>query len=201
MIKENRAFMEMLKVARQWLSDKEPLEIAKKTGIAYDEENACFHLQSMGTEIYIHYPDYKIEPFINEWHQLVILHYMNLADGTELAKKWMSMGEMKNGLVRGGDFDLRCENVISERLSQISADEFLEKCQKIGGTVVDSNADITIQFDLLPYYPVLFKLWLADEEFKASGKLLVDASADHYLTIEDSVTVGQVIIEALVGVF
>lgn len=155
----------------------------------------------MGKESYIHYPDYKIEPFINEWHQLVILHYMNLADGTDLAKKWMSMGEMKTGLVRGGDFDLRCENVIFERLSQISADEFLEKCQKIGGTVVDSNADITVQFDFLPYYPVLFKLWLADEEFKASGKLLVDASADHYLTIEDSVTVGQVIMEALVGVF
>ena len=43
--------------------------------------------------------------------------------------------------------------------------------------------------------------WLADEEFPASGKLLLDTSADHYLMIEDAVSVGQIIMEALVGIF
>ncbi len=42
---------------------------------------------------------------------------------------------------------------------------------------------------------------VADEEFPASGKLLLDASADHYLMIEDAVTAGQILIEKLVGVF
>ena len=39
MIKENRAFMEMMKTAKEWLSGKDPLEIAEKTGIPYEEEN------------------------------------------------------------------------------------------------------------------------------------------------------------------
>lgn len=201
MIQENCAFMEMMKVAKEWLAGREPLEIAEKTGISYEKENACFRLFSMGTEIHIHYPDYEITPYINEWQQLIILHYMKLADGTPLTGNWMSMREVKDGLIRGGDFDLRCANVIRQRLSQISIEEFSEKCQKIGGKILDSNADLTVQFDFLPYYPLLLKLWFADEEFPASGKLLVDVNADHYLTIEDAVTVGQVVIEKLVGVF
>lgn len=74
MIQENRAFMEMMKVAREWLTGRDPLETAEKTGILYDEKNACFHLLSMGTGIRIHYPDYEITPYINEWQQLIIFH-------------------------------------------------------------------------------------------------------------------------------
>lgn len=66
---------------------------------------------------------------------------------------------------------------------------------------MDSNADFTVQFDFLPCYPLLLKLWFADEEFPASGKLLVDTGADHYLTIEDAVTLGQLVMEKLVGLF
>ena len=39
-----------------------------------------------------------------------------------------------------------------------------------------------------------------DEEFPASEKLLQDASADHYLMIEDVVTAGQIVMEKLVGI-
>lgn len=201
MIQENRAFMEMMKVAKEWLLDSDPLKIAEKTGIPYDEEDACFHLSSLGTEICIYYPEYEITPYVNEWQQLIILHYMKLADGAPLSGNWMSMRELKDGLIRGGNFDLRCENVIRQRMSQISMEDFSEKCRSIGGRIVDSNADFTVWFEFLPYYPLLLKLWFADEEFPASGKLLVDADADHYLTIEDAVTVGQVVMEKLVGMF
>lgn len=198
---ENRAFMNMMQAAKEWLTDREPLNIAEKTGLNYDEKNSRFHFTSFGTEICIHYPNYTIDPRINEWQQLLILHYMNLADGTPLTGKWISMGELRDGLIRGGDFDRRCEQVIRHRLSQIEINDFSEKCLRIGGRILDSNADFTVQFDFLPYYPLLLKLWFADEEFPASGKLLLDASSDHYLTIEDAVTAGQILMETLVGVF
>lgn len=201
MMQENRAFMEMMKVAKEWLADRNPLDIAEKTGIHYNAQRACFYLSSMGTEIYIPYPDYEITPYINEWHQLIILHYMKLADGAPLTGNWMSMREVKDGLIRGGDFDLKCENMIRQRLSRISIEEFSEKCRGMGGRILDSNADLAVRFDVLPYYPLLLKLWLADEEFPASGKLLVDTNADHYLTIEDAVTVGQMVMEKLAGLF
>ena len=46
-------------------------------------------------------------------------------------------------------------------------------------------------------YPLRLNIWLADEEFEASGKLLVSRSADHYLTIEDAVTVGDIFLSKL----
>ncbi len=100
---ENRAFMEMMKVAKEWLAAREPLKIAEKAGILYDEENSQFHFTSLGRKICIRYPDYEIMPYVNEWQQLIILHYMKLADGTPLTGKWMSMGEVKDGLIRGHD--------------------------------------------------------------------------------------------------
>lgn len=200
-IQENRAFVEMLKAAREWLAGRDPIEIAKRTGIDFNEKIKKFSLISLGMELCVSYPDYVIEPHINEWHQLVILHYMRLADGTPLNGQWMTMGEVKDGLIRGGDFDRRCEDVIRRRLSQITEEELEERCLAIGGQMMESNADFTVRFDFLPYYPLLLKLWFADEEFPASGKLLLDTSADHYLMIEDAVSVGQIIIEMLVGVF
>ena len=50
-----------------------------------------------------------------------------------------------------------------------------------------------------PRYPVWLKVWFADEEFPASGRLLLDESALHYLTIEDAVTVGSLILDQLTG--
>ncbi len=198
---ENRAFLEMLGVAKGWLAGRKPLEIAEKTGILYEEESAQFCFRSFGEEIRVHYPDYAITPYVDEWQQLLFLHYMKLADGTPLTGRWITMGEVKDGLIRGGDFDRRCEEVIRRRVSAVSPDEFAQRCRRIGGSLKEGKADLTVQFDLLPRYPLLVKIWFADEEFPASGKLLLDESAGHYLTIEDAVTAGQVLMEKLVGIF
>lgn len=53
--------------------------------------------------------------------------------------------------------------------------------------------------DFAPRYPVWLKVWFGDEEFPASGHLFVDASAPRYLTIEDAVTVGALILDGLTG--
>lgn len=199
--KENRAFEEMRKVAKEWLNGRTPSDIAEKTGFRYEKETSQFHGNCMGEKFVLNYPDYEISPYINEWNQLLLLHYMKLADGIPLFEKWISMRDMKDGLIRGGNFDRRCEQVISQRIGEIPPEKMIEKCKAMGGRIIKSNADLTVQFMYLPYFPMLLKIWFADEEFSASGKLLVDASADHYLTIEDVVMAGQVLMEQLVGVF
>ena len=62
---------------------------------------------------------------------------------------------------------------------------------------VDGKADLSVRFSLFPRYPMLLNIWLEDEEFPAAGKLLVDKSADHYLTIEDAVTAGELFLRKL----
>lgn len=67
-------------------------------------------------------------------------------------------------------------------------------CQSMGGKKIQSNADVSYQIPFLPNVPVILNVWLPDEEFPASGRLLLDGSADHYFTIEDAVTMAEILI-------
>ena len=77
--------------------------------------------------------------------------------------------------------------------------ELERRCGSLGAELLPSNADFCARFDFAPRYPVWLKVWFADEEFPASGRLLLDESAPRYLTIEDAVTVGSLILDQLTG--
>ena len=40
-------------------------------------------------------------------------------------------------------------------------------------------------------------IWFEDEEFPPTGKMFLDKTADHYLTIEDAVGVGELMIKII----
>jgi len=51
---------------------------------------------------------------------------------------------------------------------------------------------------LLPRFPVTVQLWPGDEEMAGSANVLFDASATHYLHIEDIVAAGDQVARFLV---
>lgn len=192
----NQTFVQMNQVALSWLQGRDPMQIARNANAVYDAQTQCFHLQSMGTELKISYPDYEITPPVSQWHRLLILHYLNLADGHPLAGTEISFSQMKDGMIRGSGIDRKVETAISNA-HHLDEKEFARICTAMGGVQIPSNADIAFRIPLLPSFPVIAKLWLADEEFPASGRLMLDASADHYLTIEDAVTAAEILIEKI----
>lgn len=192
----NQAFEQMKRVALEWLKDRDPHEIAKNAGITYDEARRVYTFSSMGSEITLTYPDYRISPEIGTWHYLLILHYLYLADGTELSGDHIPFGQMKGGLVRGGGIDRKCEETI-RAMKDPDESKLAKICEHMGGQKMGSNADISYRIPFLPNFPVTINIWLPDEEFPASGRLLVDESADHYFSIEDAVTVAEIILERI----
>lgn len=194
-MKRNRMFDEMMLAARRWLAGKDPWQLAERAGVAFD--GTYFRWVCLGTELTVSYPAYEVAPELPTWLTLVILHHLNLADGTPLSGRWITFGQQKDGLIRGGGFDHRAETRISQLLESYTLEEFDARCRCLGGMPVDSTADYAVVFTPMPRYPILLNLWLADEEFPASGKLLLDSSAEHYLTIEDSVTVGEILLSLL----
>ncbi len=50
---------------------------------------------------------------------------------------------------------------------------------------------------VLLHSPVCMSIYQADEDYPAFGKFFVDAAADHYLSIEDPVTVGDLVLSML----
>ena len=194
---KDQMFSQMYQAAVARLTGRDPAQIAQNAGIRYETETHNFHISTMGMEISIHYPDYRFTPELPGWHSLVILHYLDLADGSPLTGKEIPFGQMRSGMIRGGGIDRRCERVIHD-LKDLSQDTLAKICRSIGGEPVSSNADAAYRIPFLPRFPMTLKIWLPDEEFSASGRLLPDAVADHYLTIEDAVTVAEIILERIV---
>lgn len=193
----NRAFQEMRKPALDRLAGRVPEELSARTGIPFDRQRQVFSLSILGRDMEIDYPGYEIRPTVDDWHHLLILHYLDLADGTPLSHQLMAFGDLPSGMVRGGGFDRQSEQDLGLRLGHAPQAQVERACRALGGILTPSNADICAVFSLFPNYPITLKLWFADEEIPGSGRLFLDRSASHYLTVEDAVTAGSVLMEAL----
>ena len=195
--RKNRAFQEMLTAAKGWLSGRNPEELAKLAGAMWEPEAKLLKLQSLNQRLEVGTEDWSVRPQPEEWQHLILLHYLSIADGTPLSDEMITFGNLKDGLIRGTKFDRTADTALAGFLKGREPEQLKEVCRSLGAVFRDSNADLCAVFPFLPRYPVIVKMWFADEEFPASGKMLVSGSADHYLTIEDAVTVGEVMLGRL----
>lgn len=190
-------FEEMLLSAKQRLEGRDPEGLAKNSGAVFDAEKNLLVVKSLNEEIEIRLPEYTFVQEVEEWQQLVLLHYLDLGDGTPASEELITFGNLKDGLIRGTKFDRTLVQGLEKFLKGKTEKELCTICEELGGEQVKSNADICMKFDFLPNYPLWLKIWLADEEFEVSGKLLLSKSADHYLTVEDAVIVGEIFLTKL----
>ena len=195
--RKNSAFQEMLTAAKGWLSGRSPEEFAGLAGAEWKPEEKILSLQSLNQRLEVSAEDWSVRPQPEEWHHLILLHYLSIADGTQLSDEMISFGNLKDGLIRGTKFDRTADLALARFLKDREPEQIKAVCRSLGAGFQDSNADLCAVFPFLPRYPVAVKIWFADEEFPASGKMLVSASADHYLTIEDAVTAGEVMLGKL----
>ena len=194
---ENRAFQEMRKAAVSCLAGRKAAELAARTGLNYDAGTGTFSLSSLGCAIRIHEADWKIAPELDQWHHLMLLHYLDTADGTPVTGELMRFGDLPGGMVRGGGFDRNSERILSDEWGGRPPEQVARACRALDGRIVATNADLCAVFDLFPLYPMTLKLWFADEEMPGSGRLLLDQSASHFLSVEDAVTAGELLLQKL----
>ena len=187
----NRAFMNMKSAAAEQMRGRDPFEVARLAGAEYDEGEGAFILSVMGEDTKVCFPSLDIEREMDQWLELSALHYLCNADGAPVLHREMKFADMSGGLARGTKFDQLCEKEMSRVLSDKSEEE-LSRVFLTLGTLTYSNADLCTVIPVLPRFPVTVKLWFADPEddMPASVRMMVDGSADHYLSVEDAVTVG-----------
>lgn len=195
--KENRAFNEMLIAGKKRLENKSPAEIAKNAGVVFDEETSTIKLKSFDKEIEIKYPSYDVIGWDNEWYILMLLHYLDLADGSPMEGKLIHFGELKDGLIRGARFDKTIEEQMKKFLSKKDEDKVINTCKALCGEQIKSKADYSAVFKLFPNYPITVNIWFEDEEFPAEANMLIDKSADNYLTIEDAVVAADLMMQVI----
>lgn len=190
----NQLETQMTRAALDSLIDRDPREIAEKAGAACMPGQLT--LPFFGKTLTIRIPGWEISPALPFWERMAVLHYLACADGTPLTGRWMPFGQMPGGLARGGGIDRQWERKIAA-WSALTPEVLEGLCAGLGGETVPSPADAAWYLPVFPRFPVLLQAWFADEEFPASGRLLVEKSAGHYLTIEDAVVVSDMLLARL----
>ena len=197
MNQENRQMEAMRAAALARLAQHTPQQIAERAGVACKDNTFLF--DTFGQHVCVSLPSYTITPPLSAWHMLTLLHYLDLADGAPVTGQTITFSQHTDGLVRGGGFDRNAELIVRRDLGPLCPEELTRRCAALGGELLASNADFCARFWFAPRYPLLLQIWFADDEFPASGRLLLDESAPHYLTIEDAVTVGSLLLDTLTG--
>ena len=80
---ENRAFQEMLQAAVKRLQNRSGEDIAAKSGAVFHSSRNVLEVLSFYETIEIQLPEFRINSDMDEWHYLTLLHYLDMADGTE----------------------------------------------------------------------------------------------------------------------
>lgn len=197
-MEENRQFQEMLGAAEKKLEGMSAQEIAERGGLAFDAAKNMFSFESFGRRVQVSYPDLTLDCEVDMWMHLTILQYMAEADGHPLASEWISLSDFQvGGLVRGASFDRENDALIQRGIGKLDVETLRRVGRKMGAVEVSSKADLSLQFWFMPRFPYLLNLWFADEEFPASGKVLCDRAAEHYLKVEAAGTIAGLLLQEL----
>lgn len=194
-MENNRQFELMRSAARQKLEGADPVQLSVLTGLCWD--GRTFDTETLGIPIRISWPECQISPALEMWHDLTILQYLANTKGTTLMGKFLALSEFRSGgLAKGTSFD-RIMTVLSAGLSAGPSGNPGKPLRSWVEAELQEKSDLSFLFSFLPHIPIKFNLWLPDEEFPASGKILFDASAENDLQIEAAGTAAAICLSLL----
>lgn len=189
------------KLAAEDLKKRDPADVAALSGALYDRENKRISMDFIGRKHFVSFPDIEVrladesgEVPLTE--QVLILHYLNAADGAPPADHQVDYREMPSGEFYYPAFYKRAEAPLIAAFG--SRPEMLPRLAPgLGGEEVEGRGDAAARFQALPRVPVTLVVWEGDEEFEAAGKILFDRSVSHYLSTEDAAWVSGMIVYRL----
>ena len=191
-----------LNKAHQELSKLDPYKAAFKAGcdLQSDEQGRQCSVRFLGQDYAVSFPKITVRTAAGKESdpatRLIILHYLIHADGTPPADHWISFRELPDGLVYYPAFQGRT----SQRLTReygMDARAFSAAAEALGGEKL-TFGDASYMFRALPRIRMAVILYVGDEEFGPRVNVLFDASASHYLPIEDLAVLGGMLASKLI---
>ena len=198
---KHRQMALMLAPAREKLIGRDVGALCRAAAVTLDRESNALLLPSMGETVRIALPEFVIAQELDMWRHLTLLQYLDTADGTPLTGREIALSEMRGGLSRGLGFDKDISLMFARDLRGAEPSDVARACEALGGAVVPGKADVTAVIPYAPRFPVTVRFWCGDEEFPPAGKALVDAAAEHYLTLEAAGGACSSVVQAIIARF
>ncbi|MGD8398136.1 MAG: DUF3786 domain-containing protein [Anaerolineae bacterium] len=192
--------------ARRSFLESEPSAVAVKAGVDYRagaDQSGRFACTFLGTRHEISWPDgtvYRVSQGESTPADiattLVLLHYLLTADGSAMADEWIAFRNVPGGLGYDAAFQGRANARLVRAFGSNRA-AFEAAARAIGGERL-TFGDAAFAFRALPRVWLAVVLYVADDEFPASARVLFDGSASRYLPTEDLAVLGGMLASRLI---
>ena len=177
----------------------DPAVVAARTGAVCEEGR--LRLAFFDRTFFVHYTVGRVEEAgasgsPPDWLSVLLLRYLLLSKGGDLAGEWIAYRQLPGGLLIGQKFVSMAINPLIAAFGQ-DGDYFAEAALSLGGEPIPGSGDAAFRFLALPRVPLGCILYLGEDEMPPSVNILFDASAPRYLPTEDLCLVGSYFTSAL----
>jgi len=188
-----------LRLAREDFQTKDKSGLAEHAGVN-ELDGGDFDVVILGTRIRYDASEGRLRakdgtdlPLRQE---VVLLHYLSTADGTEVAGgREVSFSQIPGAAFYDPVFAGRVRGRTAGTFGSVTG--LLEKAAlELSATKVGSG-DLGLRFQALPRVPITVVLWRGDDEFEASSNFLFDSSISSYLCVEDIVVLCEELVSKL----
>ena len=195
-----------VELGKKDLLGRDPNRVADQSGSALKEDSegrSVLTLDFLNRKVALTWPDlvFSFEDLDEEvpiQQQVLLLHYLNGARGSQLTGEWISYQEVPDGKFYMDAFLRRAKNPMVQGFG--SRPELLVKLAKeVYGSRPSDHGDSSVVVPALPLVPVALILWKGDEEFPPEGTILFDRSVPQILSAEDIAWLSGMIIYPLMG--
>jgi hypothetical protein len=128
------------------------------------------------------------------WISILIYNHLCMPDPPAPAGEWITFSSIPASHAKDKAWAGHVEDVIARHFTENVAG-LRTACEKAGGlpSGISGSHDAAYEFRFFPHYPVLLLFYdaVAEENFPAQCKLLLDRTAPSYLDIESIVVLGE----------
>jgi len=182
----------------QKLASETPAQTCERTGAVYDAEQGCFRLSVLHKKLCLDPKNQRcecIETALTEHDLLLAALYMSGAQAVPLAHRWISPAELPTGAIFfRGQHALPTSHL--EEAFGADKEKFQHAAQALDGCPL-TFADSSYAFSVFPRVPLAVLLWLADDEFPARVRFLVDETIQAHLSLDAILGVCELVTTAL----
>lgn len=185
---------------RAELARRDPYDVAQKSGALIDAQT--IRLIFWDKEYQIDFPECLVKDSNSDEarldRQLLVLMYLNTADGTPPAYRWLRYRELPGGMFYSRAFHGYAEERLA-RAFHNQPETFFNSATDAGGIQLAFGHSIAFEFLALPHIRLGAVLWAGDEDFPSSAVILFDAAASHYLPTDVVGALGSQLVSRLMG--
>ncbi len=199
-------YKKAVELGKEELCKKDPGRVAEHSGADLETDsrgNTLLSLDFLTKRVAVTWPECEFS-FVGSddpvpiQQQVLILHYLNGATGSNLLDKWIAYQEIPDGRFYLDAFHRRAKNPLVEAFGD-QPELLLTLAAGAYGAIPFDQGDVSVVIEAFPRVPVALIIWRGDDEFPPEGNILFDRSVSHILSAEDIAWLAGMIVYPLIG--